>query len=125
EVMRLTASGNVGIGTTAPTSELEVNGFTKLGSSAPAVKMLKLTGTTAGAQGGQVSVNHGLTSSKILSVAVLVDFSPGNSIPPSYGGSAGYEYDYYVTTTNISIWNKAGNSGNILSKSFRILVTYE
>ncbi|MBL0013001.1 MAG: hypothetical protein IPP30_04355 [Flavobacterium sp.] len=41
--MRIKGTGEVGIGTAAPTAELEVNGFTKLGTTAPAVKMIKLT----------------------------------------------------------------------------------
>jgi len=127
ERARITAAGDVGINTTAPTADLEVNGYTKLGSGAsvPAVKMVKLTGTTAATQGVQTNIPHGLTSSKILGVTVLVEYSPGSSVPPSYNGSAGYEYDYYITSTNISIWPKSGNSGSILSKPIRVLVTYE
>jgi hypothetical protein len=37
----------VGIGTTNPNATLEVNGFSKLGADAPAIKVKKLTGTTA------------------------------------------------------------------------------
>jgi len=125
EKMRIKGTGKVGIGTAAPTAELEVNGFTKLGSTAPAVKMIKLTGTTSNSQGGFVQVVHGLTSSKILSVTVLVEYSSGNSVPPSYTGSTGYEYDYYISATSVVVWNKATNSGNILSKPIRVLVTYE
>ena len=115
----------VGIGVTVPTAELEVNGYTKSGSNAPAIKMLKLTGTTAASQGTTVSVAHGVNSAKILSVSVLVDFAAGSSVPPSYNGNAGYEYDFYTTATSIVVWPKSGNSANILSKPFRILVTYE
>lgn len=125
EKMRIKGTGEVGIGTSTPTAELEVNGFTKMGSTAPAVKMIKLTGTTASTQGTQTAIPHGLTSSKILSVNVLVDYAAGASVPPSYNGSAGYEYDYFITTTSITVWPKSGNSINILSKAIRILVTYE
>lgn len=125
EAMRLEVGGNVGIGTTNPTTKLEVNGFTKLGSTAPAIKTLKLTGTTNASQGVQTAVLHGLTSSKILSVNVLVEYAAGASVPPNYGGSAGYEFDYFINATSITVWTKSGNSANILSKPFRILVTYE
>lgn len=126
ERMRVKGTGEVGIGTSTPTAELEVNGFTKMGgSTAPAVKMIKLTGTTSNTQGGFVQVVHGLTSSKILSVSVLVEYSAGNSVPPSYSGSAGYEYDYYISPTSVVVWNKAANSVNILSRPIRVLVTYE
>jgi hypothetical protein len=125
EVMRLSTSGKVGIGAAIPTAELEVNGFTKLGTPAPAIKMLKLTGTTGAVQGNQTLIAHGVTSSKILGVTVLVDYAAGSSIPPSYNANSGYEFDYYITTTSIVIWTKTGNSTNILSKPIRILITYE
>lgn len=125
ETMRVKGSGEVGIGTSTPTAELEVNGFTKMGTTAPAVKMIKLTGTTSNTQGGFVQLVHGLTSSKILSASVLVEYSTGNSVPPSYTGSAGYEYDYYISSTSVVVWNKTANSGSILSKPIRVLVTYE
>jgi hypothetical protein len=125
EVVHLTTTGKVGIGIATPAAELEVNGYTKLGSSAPAVKLLKFTGTTNSAQGGTTSFLHGVNSSKILAVNVLVDFAAGSSIPPSYNANPGYEYDYYITSTTIIVWNKASNSSNILSKPIRILVTYE
>lgn len=115
----------VGIGVSAPSAELEINGFTKAGSNAPAIKMLKFTGTTNAAQGGTINIAHGLISSKILAVNIWVDYALGSSVPPSYNASVGYEYDYYITTTNIIIWNKTGNSSSILSKPFRILITYE
>lgn len=112
--MSITAAGNT-----------EINNFTKLGATAPSVKMIKLTGTTAATQGTQTPIPHGLTSSKILSVNVLVDYAAGASVPPSYNGSTGYEYDYFINSTSIVVWPKSGNSANILSKAIRILVTYE
>jgi hypothetical protein len=104
-----------------------VNGYTKLGSgvSVPAVKMVKLTGTTSATQGVQTTMPHGVSSAKILSVSVFVDYALGSSVPPSYNGSAGYEYDYFVTSTSVVVWPKSGNSANILSKPIRVLVTYE
>jgi len=119
-------NGNVGIGTTTPTTKLEVNGATKLGTDAPAIKMKKLTGTTGSAQGAQINIAHGLNSAKILAVNVLVQYaSEGYDVPSSYTFNPGYEFTYYVTPTDIWIWLKSGNSATIVSKPFKILVTYE
>lgn len=54
-------NSRVGIGTSTPAATLEVNGYTKLGSdapAAPAIKMIKLTGTTAATQGGNQEAFH-------------------------------------------------------------------
>lgn len=116
----------VGIGTTAPNAELEVNGYTMLGTTAPKVKMLKLTGTTAATQGGFVSLPHGLNAAKILAVNVLVESAPGaNWIAPNFTYAAGTQYEYLVHFLNIVIYNSAANSANILSKPVKVLITYE
>lgn len=116
---------HVGIGVTSPTAELEVNGYTKLGSNAPAVKMLKLTTTTAPSQGGSVNVAHGLTPAKILAVDVLIEYSPGQWVPTAYTGSLGYMCNFYINGGSIVLWNLSGASASILSKPVKILVTYE
>jgi hypothetical protein len=115
----------VGIGVTAPSAELEVNGYTKLGTTAPAIKMIELTGTTSASQGGSVSVAHGLNSAKILSVDVLVEYFSGAFIPASYQGSAGYEFNFYITSSSVYLINQSANSGSILSKPYRVLITYK
>ena len=120
-----TTTGNVGMGTTTPTAKLEVNGFTKLGTDAPSIKVKKLTGTTAATDGGNVNIPHGLIFSKILSVSVLVESQTTTYTPPSYTTTSGYEYNYDVYNSTVWIFNIAGNSGNILSKPFKVLITYE
>ena len=125
ERMRIATDGKVGISTAAPTSELEVNGFTKLGSDGPAIKTKKLTGTTAAAQGSFVDVAHGVTGSKILSVQVLVEYAPGAWIPQSYSHSAGYSVNYLINATNIRVYTETGNSANVLGKPMKLLITYE
>jgi hypothetical protein len=120
-----TNSVKVGIGVTAPAAELEVNGYTKLGSTAPKVKMISLTGTTDAAQGGSVNILHGLNSAKILSVSVLVEYLSNRLVPPSHVFSAGYQYDFNVDALGITVFNSTANSSNILSKPVKILITYE
>lgn len=116
---------NVGIGTATPDVALDINGFTQLGSDAPKIKMKKLTGTTAAAEGGGVSITHGLTSTKIIAIQVMVEYSSGSYVPSSYTNSAGYQYDWYADATNVTVGNHATNSENILSKPIKVLITYE
>jgi len=129
--MRIDQSGNVditgklGIGTSTPQANLEINGYTMLGSGAPKIQMKKLTGTTPATQGGTALIAHGLDQSKILSVDVLVEYSSTNYIHYAYRESAGYEFNFYISGGNLIIVNVNGNSANILSKPFRVLINYE
>lgn len=124
-LMTLLGTGNLGVGTTAPAAKLEVNGYTKLGSAAPAICVKKLTGTTAGTQGNTVDIPHGLTASKILGVQVLIEYTPGAFVPVSYSQNPGYEGNYFITSTAIRVCNTATNSANILGKPVKVLITYE
>jgi hypothetical protein len=103
-----------------------VRGFTKLGgysTDVPSIKMKKLTGVN-GTAGTTTPFLHGLTQSKILSISVLINASTSNDIPPR-STYAGFEYDYYVSPTNIFIKNIVGNDGSITNRPVRILITYE
>jgi hypothetical protein len=123
--MYINSSGNVGLGTTTPTAKLEVNGYTKLGTTAPAIAILKLTGTTAAAQGGFVSIPHGLNTAKIISITLLIEHFNGEYITQEFEGSAGFRASLTTNTTSVNIGNYAGNSGNILNRPFKVLITYE
>ena len=119
-------NGNVAIGSPfPPTAKLEVNGFTKLGSDAPAIKIKKLRGTTASIEGGSAEIFHGLNSAKILAVNVLVEYQNGGFIPPNYTKSTGYEFNFVVVSTVVVIQNTNTNSNSILGNPVRILITYE
>ena len=118
-------SGNIGIGTNTPTTKLEINGFTKLGSNAPAIKTMILTGTTAATQGGTVNIYHGLNPANILSVSVLVNYYSNNYVPPSFRIDSSYDYDYYIISAFLTVFNSPASSSGILSKPIKILITYK
>jgi hypothetical protein len=99
------------------------SGFTVLGAG-PAIKIKKITGTTASTQGGTVEVAHGLTSAKILSLTGCVFHTETDATSPGSAFS-GYYWAVSFTSTNITIANKSSESANILSKPFHILITYE
>ena len=117
--------GKVGVGTIFPTTKLDVNGFTKLGNDAPAIKVKKLIGTTSDVEGGFTSVIHGLNFAKILSVSVLVNFDGTQYFPPNLGPGGESLFTYYIDINQVVILNSPTNSDNILSKQVKILVTYE
>lgn len=110
-------------------------GFTQLGNTVPAgaaagataptIKVLKLIGTTASTQGTSVSVNHGIPGNKILDYQVIVNQAGTNGVPPNYTVLAGFLYNIGSDSGAIYVANAAGNSANILSKPFRIYITYE
>lgn len=102
-----------------------LNGYTKLGDTAPAIKQKKLTGTTPAAENGTVSLAHGLTSTKIISVTAIVHSASGAGILPGYTRAAEYQYDVSYDGANVIIGLSATNSGNILSKAITVLITYE
>jgi hypothetical protein len=131
--MVIDGTGNVGVGAPSPTTKLEVNGYTKLGSDfissadyIPAIKVKKITMTSAGSQGGCASVAHNITPGKILSVQVMIEYSTNNFIQPAYTFNAGYEYNWVINPAgNLQVCNVGANSINVLSKPVIILITYE
>jgi len=89
------------------------------------MKVKKLTGTTNSAQAGETALPHGLDSTKIISVSGLVFYSTGSAIHHGYTAGPGYDFNISIGTTQVLVINTAGNSANILSKPFVVLITYE
>jgi hypothetical protein len=105
-----------------------MNQFTKLGSTAPLIKMAKLTGTTAASQGGFTSISIGaINPAKIISIVVMVQWSstPGDWIANGYNAGTGYEFTWNMNGSTLNVSNISGNSANILSKPIMVLITYE
>jgi hypothetical protein len=130
-VLTVSLSNNsVGIGTSSPAVPLDVvgntniSGYTSLGASAPAIKTALFTGTTGAAQNVQVTLAHGLDATKILSAQLLVEYLPGSFMLPNYTLQAGYDVQMYFNSTLLIITN-SGSSSNMLSKPFKVLVTYQ
>ncbi|WP_341226061.1 hypothetical protein [uncultured Arcticibacterium sp.] len=125
------AGAKVQIGGTsgATQSDLDVNGFSKLGSSAPKIKMKEISGTTSSLEGGLTNVSHGISNAeKILAIDITVNAaapSANDFVPPSYTYHLGHEFNYHYDDGAISVRNIPGNSANILSKPIKILVTYK
>lgn len=107
-------------------STVENQVYTKLGSTAPAIKMKKLTGTSPAAEGGAAAIPHGMADiSKILSTVVIVEDDTGRQFAPGYTLAAENEYQVYVDATNVLAVLASTNSGNLLSNPIRVLITYE
>jgi hypothetical protein len=110
---------------------MQINAFTRMGTSgelSPAIKIKKITGTSQSTQGTVATISHGLNAQKILFVSVLMDIgnAPGDKkIPPNYFSPGGYEYNFEVRSNAIWVLNRSGNSGNILSKPLEILIIYQ
>lgn len=102
------------------------NDYTKLGSDAPVIKMLKLTGTTASTQAGSTTVSYGsIAGAKIISWTCEVRHTDNESMPPDYTYIAGYEYKVYKGNGAFTVTTSDANSTNILSKPVVITIFYE
>ncbi|MCU0374724.1 MAG: hypothetical protein MUF24_05400 [Chitinophagaceae bacterium] len=109
--------------------DMDIFGFTRMGQSgdgAPLIKMKKIT-ATGPAVNGTIAIPHGLMASKILQVAVLMEYGlgPNELLSANYTTSPGFQYEWQVRPNDIFIINRTGNSTNLGSRPVRILITYE
>lgn len=128
-----TSSATVGnglkVGSGSPTAgNLEVDNYTKLGATAPSIKTVVITNTTAGSQGTAKTIalsTVGITGAQILSAQVLVEYATGNYVPAGFVFNTGYHFNWYFDNTNFYVSNVSGASGSILTKPLKIFITYQ
>jgi hypothetical protein len=125
EKVRVSSSGNVGIGTTNPAATLDVNGYTKLGESAPSIKCKKLTGTTASTQGGLTLLAHGININKIISLSAAVNTGTNVVSDNTETYILGMQFSVWTDAINLALGLSTSNSNLILNKPFTVLVWYE
>jgi trimeric autotransporter adhesin len=111
-------------------AKVNIKNYTRLGQQtdgAPAIKMKKLIIPVGPAVDGFQSypMGSGITDAKVIGAQIFVIYASPWKIPASYRDAAGYEFNYQVQANNIVIINKAGNSANIGTKPFTVLITYE
>ncbi len=109
----------------------DINGFARLGEateSAPAIKMKQLPVTDMSATyNGNVGLPHGLNSSKIISVSVLVEYNAGSFAPPAVTATPGLNYNYTITSTVILLQNNTPSGPGdcyICGQPAKVLITY-
>lgn len=109
---------------------VEISGYTRLGEAsggAPYIKMKELPITTTGGNhNSTVSIPHGLTASKIISVSVLVESTTDNFIPPEYSTAINLRYSFSVSPTDIVIQNNTLVGDCVIcSKPAKVLIIYK
>lgn len=108
----------------------DISGYTRLGTvaeSAPRIKMKEFSTTTAGTNTGTAAITHGLTSSKIIGVEALVEYSTGSFVPVAYTYAPELNFNYLITATDIIIVNNASTCAgtSICNKPVKVVVTYK
>jgi len=102
-----------------------LGGHAAIGTGAPRVRMVKLTGTSA-PDGSSVTIAHGLSDrTKIIGAQVLVSNDTGNRIPPNFTSVGNHEFDFFIDTTNVIVYCISANSSSINGNAVTVLITYE
>ena len=105
-------------------ANFRINGFTKLGNDAPAIKTKKLTLICASINNAAF-VAHGLTQSKIIGYSCIVLDADGSFQLNATGiDTEPWYYSCYVTSTHVGIYTGSGAT-NIAGRTATILITYE
>lgn len=114
----ITTAGGIGV-----VGNTYTGGFTSLGDNNVGLKAKVLTGTTAASQGASVSVAHGVTPGKIVSVTGVIRYSTNATVPIN-GSQPSFQSFTATDATNITVTNASANSSGLLSVPFELIVWY-
>jgi hypothetical protein len=105
--------------------DIRLTTMIKLGSDAPAIKMVEYTGITASGTGQGTAVTITENPNNIVSLRAVVDCGPAGYVSEEYKFSAGYQFSVFSEGDKIWIFNSDFNSNFILLKPFKLFVTYK
>lgn len=92
----------------------------------PSVRVLKISGTCAAADGVATVTLSGMTDSKIISIQVLVDSTNGSDyIHSGFTSLAGYHFQWNYQDGILYVRNVTGSSANLAGRPFKAIITYE
>ena len=103
---------------------LDVDGYTRLGASSPAIKMKIISGVTPTTQGESVKVLHGLTASKIVGAYHQVIYYRDERVYNLYDG-IGWKTKIWSDEDGFILRAVENESASVLGKPFDIVVMYK
>lgn len=114
-----------------PTSVLRNQGFTKLGSLSPNIKVSVITGNLSPSNGGSITLiaDSSIDATKVLFIDGTVDWSGGGGgFPPNFPSNViagyGWTFYWYSQPINIIVYNVTGNAANIYGKKVTLTIYY-
>ncbi len=116
-------NSNVGIGISPGTgAKLEVNGFTKLGSDSPAIKLKTFTGTLNASACENITIN--IAAEKILMAYALVNVAGSHWVPPGYETTPSYYYDISFESSGAQNMGFCSKGANTFNNLYRVTIMY-
>lgn len=113
----------VGIATNTPGADFEVNGFTKLGSDAPAIKTKMIEITTPASGNSGAASSHFITGT-IISYDIVIEAVDNKFIKPFETVTPASNYTAHVTTTSVVYSSDYTTNTNIANSQLRCYITY-
>jgi hypothetical protein len=73
----------------------------------------------------ETRIAHGLNATKIISIGLICNVSPGFDIPEEFQAYSGNQLSISYDNTFIHVWNYPNNSNFVRNKPFKFLITYK